>query len=588
MESSPRQTAPWIASQRASRCIPKTLGTPTAGGIGTNPFAVTAPGVATQPTSRTVFAGSSVTFQVEANGTPPLSYHWQKNQTDIPGGSQATLTLNGVQVTDEGSYRVTVSNALGSATSLEAILRVIGANTAPTLGAIGDQVVEEGSQWDVTLDATDADIPANVLTCTLAPGAPSGMTIDPAKGVIKWTPTEVQGPGVYPVTVRVTDNGSPPLSDSKTFNVTVNEVNNAPILTAVPNQVVEEGRELTVTATATDADIPANVLAYTLAPGAPSGVTIDSATGMVKWTPSLAQGPGPFPITVRVTDNGAPQLSDATTFNVTVTPKPNTPPVLAPIADQTLNELAMLSIELSATDADLPANALTYFVVSAPTGLIADPSTGRLTWTPTEAQGLSTNAVTVRVTDSGTPPLSDTKTFAVTVNEVNEAPVLAAIPDKNAEVGSPLTFAAIATDADFPANTLTFTLELGAPAGATIDPVSSVFTWTPTLAQESTTNQIAVRVEDNGSPPLADVKSFTIIVSMQPRGPVQLSASLLSNGSVKLVWNTNPGRTYTMQRSTDLVAWEDLTTTNAIDVSVEYVDAEVPTAQARFYRVVQR
>ncbi len=45
-----------------------------------------------------------------------------------------------------------------------------------------------------------------------------------------------------------------------------------------------------------------------------------------------------------------------------------------------------------------------------------------------------------------------------------------------------LTFTATATDADLPANTLTFSLS-GEPAGALIDPVSGVFTWTPSEAQ---------------------------------------------------------------------------------------------------------
>jgi len=40
------------------------------------------------------------------------------------------------------------------------------------------------------------------------PGAPAGASIS-AAGLFKWRPTELQGPGVYPITVRVTDNGTP-------------------------------------------------------------------------------------------------------------------------------------------------------------------------------------------------------------------------------------------------------------------------------------------------------------------------------------------------------------------------------------------
>ena len=49
-------------------------------------------------------------------------------------------------------------------------------------------------------------------------------------------------------------------------------------------------------------------------------------------------------------------------------------------------------------------------------------------WTPSEAQGPSTNTFTTVVTDSGAPSKSTTNSFVVTVNEVNSAPVLPPAP----------------------------------------------------------------------------------------------------------------------------------------------------------------
>jgi hypothetical protein len=77
-------------------------------------------------------------------------------------------------------------------------------------------------------------------------------------------------------------------------------------------------------------------------------------------------------------------------------------------------------------------------------------------------------------------PLSDSETIQVTVNEVNTAPVLNSIGNKTFIVGVPVTFTASATDADVPANTLTFSLGAGAPAGATINGTTGAFSWTPT------------------------------------------------------------------------------------------------------------
>ncbi|MCW5559448.1 MAG: cadherin repeat domain-containing protein, partial [Verrucomicrobiae bacterium] len=97
----------------------------------------------------------------------------------------------------------------------------------------------------------------------------------------------------------------------------------------------------------------------------------------------------------------------------------NTAPTLAPVANRTVDALAPLAIALQATDTDVPAQTLTFSLVSGPAGLQVQPN-GVLTWTPTKAQGPGVYTVTVRVTDSGTPALSDTRQFTITVNEVPE------------------------------------------------------------------------------------------------------------------------------------------------------------------------
>jgi hypothetical protein len=192
------------------------------------------------------------------------------------------------------------------------------------------------------------------------------------------------------------------------------------------------------------------------------------------------------------------------------------------------------------------------------------------------------------VTDNGSPPLSDLKTFTVTVNEVNQAPALATISDGTVSPGTALTFTVTATDADLPANALNYTLGPGSPQGAIIDAASGLFAWTPTTAQEGTTNRITVSVTDDGVPPLSETKSFNAVVSAQAAIQVHLSVALLPDGGVRLVWTVAAGNTYSLQRSADLSNWHDLTTITATAASLEYVDAGRLDAQARFYRVVQR
>src|SRR5439155_1528037 len=193
------------------------------------------------------------------------------------------------------------------------------------------------------------------------------------------------------------------------------EVNNAPVLTVPANQTINEQTSLSVNATATDADLPANTLTFALV-SSPAGMTINPATGAIGWTPSEAQGPSTNIVSVSVTDNGVPALGVTSTFAVTVN-EVNLALVLFPTPHPSDHEQTSLSVNATATDADLPANTLTFALVSSPAGMTINPASGAISWTPTEAQGPSTNAVSVSVTDNGVPALSVTNTFTVTVNE---------------------------------------------------------------------------------------------------------------------------------------------------------------------------
>ena len=82
-----------------------------------------APTITAQPVDQNATVGSSVSFTVEANGTDPLAYQWQKNGVDINGSTAATLTLYNVQLADNNSsYRAVVSNSAGSTTSNSCLL----------------------------------------------------------------------------------------------------------------------------------------------------------------------------------------------------------------------------------------------------------------------------------------------------------------------------------------------------------------------------------------------------------------------------------------------------------------------------------
>ena len=88
--------------------------------------------VITQPTNRTVLAGSNVTFTVVAGGTPPFSYQWRFNGVDLPGATAPSLLVPNAQFANAGSYSVFVGNPYGSSVSSNAVLTV---NSPPVVTA---------------------------------------------------------------------------------------------------------------------------------------------------------------------------------------------------------------------------------------------------------------------------------------------------------------------------------------------------------------------------------------------------------------------------------------------------------------------
>jgi len=175
------------------------------------------PVITTAPQSQWVAAGSNVTFNVVASGTSPFTYQWNLGGTPISGATTSSYTRANVQSADAGSYTVVVANVVTNVTSAAAILTV---NNPPALAAIPNRSVHAGATLTMTNSATDLDSATQILTYSLDT-ALSGATIGASSGIFVWSPTVGQTNNPYNVTVRVTDSGNPPLSDAKSFAITV-------------------------------------------------------------------------------------------------------------------------------------------------------------------------------------------------------------------------------------------------------------------------------------------------------------------------------------------------------------------------------
>ncbi len=124
-----------------------------------------------------------------------------------------------------------------------------------------------------------------------------------------------------------------------------------------------------------------------------------------------------------------PGLSVVTFVGQTNSP-PNSPPTLAAVANSTINAGVTLLVTNFAGDPDLPTQTLTFALLAAPTNaafVTLNSTNALITWRPLVGQADSTNSFTVAVADNGSPGLSATNSFAVTVNPLSSLPSISSL-----------------------------------------------------------------------------------------------------------------------------------------------------------------
>ena len=117
------------------------LGTDFAGG--------TAPAITSHPANQSTAVGGSAMFSVSFTGAAPVNFRWRLAGTNLPGATNTTLLLTGVQLSQAGTYDVVAFNSAGAAISSNATLVVLSP-VAFTVQPLG-QNVQPGT--NVTLNS---------------------------------------------------------------------------------------------------------------------------------------------------------------------------------------------------------------------------------------------------------------------------------------------------------------------------------------------------------------------------------------------------------------------------------------------------
>ncbi len=179
--------------------------------VGSGPFP---PSITLQPVSQSIAAGGSAAFTIEAIGTDPLTYQWQKNGVNLSNGGHysgcttTTLTVSNADAADAADYRCVVTNAQGNATSNAATLTV---QVAPVVF-----IVESRTGGQNYAQYSETGTWSNSTAKSVAAGCTSGIgsrycTIGTSAGtaVFRFTPPATGSYQVFTTNCNTSNSGNP-------------------------------------------------------------------------------------------------------------------------------------------------------------------------------------------------------------------------------------------------------------------------------------------------------------------------------------------------------------------------------------------
>ncbi|MCI0531903.1 MAG: cadherin-like domain-containing protein, partial [candidate division Zixibacteria bacterium] len=155
------------------------------------------------------------------------------------------------------------------------------AQTAPVLNPIGPQSIDEGQTLLFGLSATDIDGDSLILSVVSEPANSALIDSGNGAGSFSFSPDFTQS-SVYNVTFIASDGS---LADSEVVAITVNNVNQAPVLASIGAKSTNENQLLTFEITSSDPDATTPTLT---AVGLPAGASFNDSldgTGGFSWTP---------------------------------------------------------------------------------------------------------------------------------------------------------------------------------------------------------------------------------------------------------------------------------------------------------------
>ena len=437
-------------------------------------------------------------------------------------------------------FTVEVNDGNGGNDSFTVSFQILDSNELPVITTLLTASVAENQLSAIDVDATDPE--SGVITYSITGGADQALfNIDPNTGEVTFitapdfeNPTDADANSTYVVQVQAHDGNS---WDAETFTITVTDVNDAPVFTAAGPFTIAENTTAIGSVVATDEDVPANTLVYTIMPMPMTDwnlISIDSNTGALSFdvapdyeTPGSWMGTNTYLVYVDVFDGTV----GTTQFVVVTVMDASESPVITSNATATVNENQTAAIDVDATDPEM--GALTYSITGgADQALFAiDPSTGVVTFNtapnfevPTDADGHNDYEIVVSVSDGVSAPT--TQNITITVADVNDAPVLTSLTAVSVNENTTAVQTVTASDEDVPADTLIYTITGAGPDDAffSINPMTGELTFNvaqdfenPQDFNNDNVYQVMVQVYDGTT---VDYHTVSVTVTNVDESPV--------------------------------------------------------------------
>ncbi|WP_338018308.1 Ig-like domain-containing protein [Vibrio navarrensis] len=343
--------------------------------------------------------GSSLSYQV---ATAPV------NGSVTIMGNQAVYTGNS-NFFGQDSFTYSVSD--GELTSEAALVTITlsNVNDAPVISGSPSTQVDEDSAYQFVPQASDND-PADTLTYSIA-NKPSWATFDTATGALSGTPSNSDVGTHAGIVISVSDGSV--LASLPAFAITVNNVNDAPVISGSPATQVNEDSAYLFTPQVSDVDSQAFTFSIT---NKPAWASFDTATGTLSGTPSN-DDVGTYPrIVITVSDGSA--TATLNTFSIVVN-NVNDAPSISGTPALTVNQDSAYRFAPQAGDVD--SSSLSFSISNKPTWASFNTATGVLSGTPANEHVGTTENIVITVSDGELS--ASLAAFNLTVINVNDAPV---------------------------------------------------------------------------------------------------------------------------------------------------------------------